>query len=131
MEGKPSTKIGNSLPHSIAKLNGGKRRIPMKPNIKKLAGIVFNSLFISVGFVAFGCSGTKATNAKGDPADSVKVVCCCCVDYDHKYILGRALFESRHYAEAIPVFEELLASNEVEKITWIIAIIGLANPIMA
>jgi tol-pal system protein YbgF len=101
-----------SLPHYFSKLKGGKGRISMKPNEKKLAGIVLRALFIGAGFITFGCSGTKAPKGEAVKPEPVKVVCCCREDYGHKYARARELFESRHYAEAIPVFEELLANYE-------------------
>jgi tetratricopeptide (TPR) repeat protein len=101
----------NSLPHYIAGLNGGKRRIPMKPNLKKLTGIALRALFIGVGFITLGCSGSKAPTMKTGQPESVKVVCRCHESCEQKAERARALYDQRRYHEAIHIFYELLSDN--------------------
>lgn len=83
----------------------------MKPHKKKLAGIVFRSLFMGISLITFGCCGSNEPKIKLVDAEPVKVVCCCHESCEQKADRARALYDQRRYHEAIHIFNELLNDN--------------------
>ncbi len=83
----------------------------MKPNMKKLAGIVFRSLFMGISLITFGSCGSNEPKIKLVDTEPVKVVCCCHESCEQKSDRARALYDQRRYHEAIHIFNEWLKDN--------------------